>query len=144
MERDLVISNALEAIEKMKKELINVPEENYKFKTNCRFGDKNIKTLSLKDLIECLRLVDAYRYGLHRVYVTDSITFKNELENNEYDMHGFSCGDWQCDIMYLIKKIKYNEQLRNLEEKSKALEGYYSKEKQDDIAVQNLLNSLGL
>ena len=59
-------------------------------------------------------------------------------------MHGFSCGDWQSDIMYLIKKIKYNEQLKNLEEKSKALESYYSKEKQDDIAVQNLLNSLGL
>ena len=41
----MVISNALEAIEKKKKELINVPEDNYRFKTNCRFGDKNIKTL---------------------------------------------------------------------------------------------------
>ena len=58
-----------------------------------------------------------YKNGLHGVYLSDSITFKTELENNEYDIHGFSCGDWQSDIMYLIKKIKYNEQLKNLEEK---------------------------
>lgn len=144
MEKDLVISNALEAIEKKKKELINVPEENYKFKTNCRFGDKNIKTLSIKDLIECLRLVDAYRDSLHRVYLSDSLTFKTELENNEYDMHGFSCGDWQSDIMYLIKKNKYNEQVKNLEEKSKALESFYSKDKQDEIAINEIIKTLNI
>ena len=56
--KDVIISNALKSIEEKKRGFENFkPEENYRYKTNCRFGEKgnekNIKTLSISDLLNC-------------------------------------------------------------------------------------------
>ena len=55
--RDFLIEGGLSAIEKKIESLIK-PEENYKFKTNCRYDDVNIKTLQIPALIAVLVDVD--------------------------------------------------------------------------------------
>ena len=103
----------------------------------------SLKANGKEYLMDSVGRIERYLSDKFECAVNIRIVTGQALEGKEL-FHGFSCGDWQSDIMQLIKKIKYNEQLKNLEEKSKALESYYSKEKQDDIAVQNLLKSLGL
>ena len=48
--RDNLIENGLVKIENKIKNL-SKPDENYKFKTNCKFDNINIKTLPLQSLI---------------------------------------------------------------------------------------------
>ena len=51
--RDFLIEGGLSTIQK-KIESLTKPEENYKFKTNCRYGELNIKALTIPSLISIL------------------------------------------------------------------------------------------
>lgn len=59
-----------------------------------------------------------------------------------YLLYGFSINEWESDILYLIEKIQYNTKMKELQEKSEALKKYYSEDKQADIAVQSILDSI--
>lgn len=143
IQRDELISNGLETIkEKISK--MGKPDPNYRFKTNCRFGEKNIKTLGTQQLVECVETVKLKEYASllveeelkkHQDPLLEGLELNNEL-------YGFPTKDWLEDIIYLLKKSRYIDQTKELEKKARDLEAYYSKDKQDDIAVNAILSSL--
>jgi hypothetical protein len=139
MERDVIISKGLEAIENKIKELVK-PEENYKFKTNCKYNNENLKVLPVDQLIKILAEIYMMRDYMDKV----SETFYNVLEDKDrtYKLYDFTVYEWSQDISYLIKKNKYNEKLKTLEAKAEALKKYYSEDKQVDIAIKDILASL--
>lgn len=144
--KDNIISKALEQIESKKQNLNSIkPQENYVFKTNCRFGEINIKTLNIKQLIKCL--MDVYNYKNIKENVS-SILKLNSINYDDYNdafkFFNFNVDEWESDILYLIKKLHYNNELKKLEDGSKQLETFYSKDKQDEIAINNLISVLGL
>ena len=142
--KDLIISKAIEQLEEKKKNLVGLkPIENYLFKTNCRFNEKNIKTLNISELVMCLIEVFNYDKSIKQI--------KNELpilQGEDYaqtfKMYNHTVEEWQSDIKYLISKIHYNNEVKKIEKGSKQLEGFYSKDKQDEIAINGLLKELGL
>ena len=144
--KDLVISNALKEIEKKKKEFDSFkPEEFYRFKTNCRFDDKNIKTLPLEELLQCYHKI--YQYREFKTAVTEKLPFLKKIfsdYDNVFNMQGFHVDDWLSDIEYLLKKLAYKEAIGHLENSACQLERFYSKDKQDEIAIDNILSSLKL
>ena len=137
--RDVIISTGLDAIENKIKELVK-PEENYKFKTNCKYNDENLKVLPVDQLVKILAEIYMMRDYMDKV----SETFYNVLEDKDrtYKLYGFTVYEWSQDISYLIKKNKYNEKLKTLEAKADALKKYYSEDKQADIAIKDILASL--
>lgn len=142
--KDLVISDALKQIEEKKKSFDGFkPEENYKFKTNCRFGEKNIKTLTINNLLECY--VEAKQFCDTLKTVMETFAFIPAVYKNggvAVRLHGFPAEDWLSDIEQLIKKEVYNDAVANLENSAYQLEQYYSKDKQDEIAINKILENI--
>lgn len=137
MERDVIISTGLEAIEKKLNEL-KKPEENYKFKTNCKFDNENIKTMTYEKLLETLAKINIYKEALDAVFER----FQDKFDKFEPEMYGFSYGAWESDIIFLAEKIKYNEAKKDLEAKANALRNFYSEDKKTDMAINEILASL--
>ena len=137
--RDFLIEGGLSAIEKKIRSLIK-PEENYKFKTNCRYDDVNIKTLQIPSLIAVLVDVDMQKEALTRVF--DNNPSLDKSYKDEYKCYNFTIEEWESDVMYLIRKQEYNTKIRELQDKAEKLKKYYSDDKQADIAVQDILNSI--
>lgn len=137
--RDFLIEGGLSTIEKKIESLIK-PEENYKFKTNCRYGDVNIKTLQIPSLIAVLVDVDMQKEALTRVF--DNNPTLDKAYKSEFKRYNFTLEEWESDILYLIKKQEYNTKLRDLQDKAEKLKKYYSDDKQADIAVNDILDSL--
>ena len=54
----------------------------------------------------------------------------------------FTIEEWESDILYLIRKQEYNTKLRDLQDKAEKLKKYYSDDRQADIAVNDILDSL--
>ena len=137
--RDNLIETGVSTIEKKIEEL-KKPNENYKFQTNCKFGEINIKTVGLGILCNCLVEIQNRKDALDKVYQK----LENVLETGDmrYEKYGFKLKEWEDDICYIIEKIKYNEKLNNLKGKANELKKYYSNDKQADIAVQNILNTI--
>ena len=142
--KDIVISKALEQIEEKKKSLDNLkPVENYSFKTNCRFNELNIKTLSIPQLVKCL--MEVYNKETSMNSVINDCSFLNlDDYKDAFKLYNFEICEWKEDIIYLIKKLNYNNAIKKLENGGKQLETFYSKDKQDEIAINNLLSSLNL
>lgn len=138
--RDVIISTGLEAIENKIKELVK-PEENYKFKTNCKYNNENLKVLPVDQLIKILAEVNTYEDGMYAVYMNHLEKVLDDTDKT-YMLHGFPTDAWIADIKHLITKIKYNEKLKTLEAKADALKKYYSEDKQADIAIKDILASL--
>lgn len=138
--RDVVISTGLEAIENKIKELVK-PEENYKFKTNCKYINENLKVLPVDQLIKILAEVSTYEDGMYAVYMNHLKEVLDETDKT-YMLYGFPTDAWIADIKHLITKIKYNEKMKTLEAKANALKKYYSEDKQADIAIKDILASL--
>lgn len=140
--RDTIISTGLEAIENKIKNL-RKPEENYKFKTNCKFNDKNIKTLNRKELTELIVKLFVWKDTAEAIYKAHPERFtSDDMKTIITDIHGFSFSDWESDMFYLLDKIKYNEAKKDLEAKANALRNFYSEDKKTDIAINEILASL--
>ena len=138
--RDVIISTGLDAIENKIKELVK-PEENYKFKTNCKYNEMNLKVLTIEQLVKILAEVNVYEDSMYAVYMNHLNNVLDESDKT-YMLNGFSTDSWIADIKHLITKIKYNDKLRLLEHKANALKKYYSEDKQADIAIKDILASL--
>ena len=137
--RDFLIEGGLSAIEKKIEGLVK-PIENYKFKTNCKYGDLNIKALPIPSLIAVLMDVDMQKAALTRVF--DNNPTLDKSYKSEIRRYGFTIEEWESDIMFLIGKQEYNTKLRDLQDKAEKLKKYYSDDRQADIAVQDILNTL--
>lgn len=137
--RDDLIENGLVTIEN-KIKILSKPDENYKFKTNCKFDNINIKTLTLQSLIGILTELYIKKDALDKVY--QKLTNLIDESDKSYSLYGFCINEWESDILYLIEKIQYNTKLKELQEKSEALKKYYSEDKQADIAVQSILDNI--
>lgn len=142
--KDIVISKAIEQLEEKKKQLVGFkPVENYSFKTNCRFNEKNIKTLNISELVMCLIEVFNYDKAIKQIKSELKI-LQGEDYSQSFKLYNHTTDDWTSDIKYLISKIHYNNELKKIEKGSKQLETFYSKDKQDEIAINALLSDLGL
>lgn len=137
--RDFLIEGGLSAIEKKIEGLVK-PIENYKFKTNCKYGDLNIKTLPIPSLIAVLMDVNMHESALTRVF--DIYPTLDKSYKFEFRRYNFTLEEWESDILYLIGKQEYNTKLRDLQDKAEKLKKYYSDDRQADIAVQDILNSI--
>jgi hypothetical protein len=140
--RDVIISTGLEAIENKIKNL-KKPDENYKFKTNCKYNEENIKTLNRKRLLELFTGLLTWKNTVETVlekypekFNSDDMNFLTE------DVYGFSISSWESDFSYLLDKIKYNEAKKDLEAKADALRNFYSEDKKTDMAINEILASL--
>lgn len=142
MERDVIISRGLEAFEK-KMNNLKKPEENYKFKTNCKFNDKNIKTLNRKELTELIIRLFVWKDTIEMINEAHPDRFNSDDMNIMLtDIHGFSFSDWEDDMFYLLDKIKYNEAKKDIDAKANALRNLYSEDKKTDMAINEILASL--
>lgn len=137
--RDFLIEGGLSAIEKKIEGLVK-PIENYKFKTNCKYGDLNIKVLPILSLIAVLMDVDMHKSALTRVF--DNNPTLDKSHKSEFRRYNYTIEEWESDILYLIGKQEYNTKLRDLQDKAEKLKKYYSDDRQADIAVQDILNSI--
>ena len=137
--RDFLIEGGLSAIEKKIEGLVK-PIENYKFKTNCKYGDLNIKVLPILSLIAVLMDVDMHKSALTRVF--DNHPTLDKSYKSEFRRYNYTIEEWESDILYLIGKQEYNTKLRDLQDKAEKLKKYYSDDRQADIAVQDILNSI--
>ncbi len=137
--RDFLIEGGLSTIQK-KIESLTKPEENYKFKTNCRYGELNIKALTIPSLIAILIDIDMQKTALTRVF--DNNPSLDPSYKTLFRYHNFTIEEWESDILYLIKKQGYYTKLRDLQDKAEKLKKYYSDDRQADIAVQDILDSL--
>ena len=137
--RDFLIEDGLSTIQK-KIESLTKPEENYKFKTNCRYGELNIKALTIPSLISILMDIDMQKTALSRVF--DNNPSLDPSYKTLFRYHNFTIEEWESDILYLIKKQGYYTKLRDLQDKAEKLKKYYSDDRQADIAVQDILDSL--
>ena len=137
--RDFLIEGGLSTIQK-KIESLTKPEENYKFKTNCRYGELNIKALTIPSLISILMDIDMQKTALTRVF--DNNPSLDPSYKTLFRYHNFTIEEWESDILYLIKKQGYYTKLRELQDKAEKLKKYYSDDRQADIAVQDILDSL--
>ena len=137
--RDFLIEGGLSTIQK-KIESLTKPEENYKFKTNCRYGELNIKALTIPSLIAILMDIDMQKTALSRVF--DNNPSLDPSYKALFRYHNFTIEEWESDILYLIKKQGYYTKLRDLQDKAEKLKKYYSDDRQADIAVQDILDSL--
>ena len=140
--RDVIISTGLEAIENKIKELVK-PEENYKFKTNCKYNNENIKTLNRKRLLELFAGLLTWKNTVETVLEKYPEKFNSDdMEFLTEDVYGFSISSWESDFSYLLDKIKYNEAKKDLEAKANALRNFYSEDKKTDMAINEILASL--
>ena len=137
--RDFLIEDGLSTIQK-KIESLTKPEENYKFKTNCRYGELNVKALTIPSLIAILMDIDMQKTALTRVF--DNNPSLDSSYKALFRYHNFTIEEWESDILYLIKKQGYYTKLRDLQDKAEKLKKYYSDDRQADIAVQDILDSL--
>ena len=137
--RDFLIEGGLSTIQK-KIESLTKPKENYKFKTNCRYGELNIKALTIPSLIAILMDIDMQKTALTRVF--DNNPSLDPSYKTLFRYHNFTIEEWESDILYLIKKQGYYTKLRDLQDKAEKLKKYYSDDRQADIAVQDILDSL--
>lgn len=135
--RDVIISTGLETIENKIKNL-KKPDDNYKFKTNCRFDNENIKTMTYDKLIETLAKITIYKDALDSVFER----FQDKLDKFEPEIYGFSYSAWENDIIFLAEKIKYNVDKKDLEAKANTLRTFYSEDKKTDMAINDILESL--
>jgi hypothetical protein len=142
MERDVIISTGLEAIEKKLNEL-KKPEENYKFKTNCKYNEENIKTLNRKRLLELFTGLLTWKDNIESVLEKYPEKFNTEdMKLVTADVYGFPISSWESDFSYLLDKLKYNEAKKDLEAKANALRNFYSEDKKTDMAINEILASL--
>lgn len=140
--RDTIISTGLEAIENKIKELVK-PEENYKFKTNCKYNDENIKTLNRKRLLELFTGLLTWKDTVEKVLEKYPERFNtDDMKLVTEDVYGFPVSSWESDFLYLLDKIKYNEAKKDLEAKANALRNFYSEDKKTDMAINDILASL--
>lgn len=121
--RDFLIEGGLSTIQK-KIESLTKPEENYKFKTNCRYGELNIKALTIPSLISILMDIDMQKTALTRVF--DNNPSLDPSYKTLFRYHNFTIEEWESDILYLIKKQGYYTKLRELQDKAEKLKKYYS------------------
>lgn len=142
--KDIIIGKAIEQLEERKKHLVGFkPIENYSFKTNCRFNEKNIKTLNISELVMCL--IEVFNYDKSIKHIKNELPIlQGEDYTQTFKMYNHTVEEWESDIKYLISKIHYNNEVKKIEKGSKQLEGFYSKDKQDEIAINGLLKELGL
>lgn len=142
MERDVIISTGLEAIEKKLNEL-KKPEENYRFKTNCKYNEENIKTINRKRLLELFTGLLTWKDTVETVLKKYPEKFNSDdMEFLIENVYGFPISSWESDFSYLLDKLKYNEAKKDLEAKANALRNFYSEDKKTDMAINEILASL--
>ena len=81
-------------------------------------------------------------YGAPYVRVFDNNPSLDKSYKGEYKCYNFTIEEWESDILYLIRKQEYNTKLRDLQDKAEKLKKYYSDDRQADIAVNDILDSL--
>lgn len=144
MEKDLMIDGGLAKVNELLEELEKNKPGLYAFETNCRYESKagkviNIKTLTdTDDLANILVEINTDLVGYQET--------KKELEGilnlSELKIGGFLADQWKKDIIYLIKKLTWNNRVKDLKVKKEKLEALYSQDKKDSIALDELLASI--
>jgi hypothetical protein len=152
-EKDLVISGATEKIdaqiEKIEKEL---KSDKYRYKTNCRFfffenegvdNGTNIKVLNISGLLKALGYLNAQYENFSQAQALVSLNIGIEpQEFSEFTWCGYNFQDWLDDISYLIHKLFYTHKLNELKKYKEDLEFLYSKDKKDEILINDILSKL--
>lgn len=152
-QKDLVISDATNKInkelERLEKEL---KPSSYTPKTNCRFSynDKlltgegvNIRVINDNcELVKILSFIKRKQedYVNTQTILTQTVPGINELPS--FTWNGFTMSDWFDDIVFFIKKILYNQKVKDLNEYKKTLEPLYSQDKKDQITIESILSKL--
>lgn len=131
------VNELLEELEKNKPGL-------YAFETNCRYESFAGKVINIKaltnvgDLVCVLTEINVDLVGYQET--------QKELEGivglKELKICGFSVDQWKKDIIYLIKKLTWNNKVKDLKAKKEKLEALYSQDKKDSIALDELLASI--
>ena len=98
--KDLIISKAIEQLEEKKKHLVGFkPIENYSFKTNCRFNEKNIKTLNISELVMCL--IEVFNYDKSIKHIKNELPIlQGEDYTQTFKMYNHTVEEWESDIKY--------------------------------------------
>lgn len=107
-------------------------------------------------ITSCILYVDDNKINLHTVNDIDSLnhllininTFKMSAENlnldpNSYKIDGFGVLDWILDINQKIEVVKYNNEIKLLEQKEKQLDKLLSEDKKTELElleIEKLLN----
>lgn len=152
-QKDLVIGGATDKInkelERLEKEL---KPSAYVPKTNCRFGynDKlmtgegiNIRTINdNSDLVKILSYIKRKQEDYANTVTILVTTVPGITELPSFTWNGFSMTEWFDDIVFFIKKIAYNQKVKELNEYKKTLEPLYSQDKKDQITIDSILNKL--
>lgn len=137
MNNDLMIDGGLGKIDAKLKELEANKPQAYSFKTNCRYNDTNIKTLSIDGLTAIVRSIGlamaGYEYS-EKIFAENNITVNDNVKKN--------LNDTLDDVLYLIKKLSWNQKKKELEDKKVKLEAFYSEDKKNQMSVEALLADL--
>lgn len=139
MNNDKLIDGGLAKIEARLKELEDIKPGDYSFKTNCRYGETNLKALDLAGLqtvaakvindIELQKKVGEY-YNEFTVPQYFNAKVEEELQ---YTL---------CDIMALVAKRGWEAEKRKLETTKAQLENFYSEDKRNLKTIESLLANL--
>lgn len=144
--RDAVISAALNKLNEKKNNLdFFNPDEKYSFKTNCRYGDSNIKTLRLADLLNIRMELEIWKGGeamIEKTYPFLKTVYKDY--ESLLKLFNYTGDEWISDVDYLIRKTAYKDATAFYDSGKSSLEAHFSEDKKSDLAVESLLKSLGI
>ena len=107
----------------------------YSPKTNCRYGDSNIRTLDYQNLLK------TYASIVREEIAWERTCRELGLEETLY-LNGFSAKEWKEDVVHFLLIKKTSEELQTLTQKREALKNLYSNEKKTLTAVEELLKDV--
>lgn len=131
---DSLIESGVDKITKLLDDLNKKIEKisNYHVATNCRWNNKNIRTLSVTDLIQ-----------IYKEVVLEELSWKITKEElnlvHDTKVNGFSINDWKGDLKHLIESKSLNAQKDVLLNKKNSLTELYSDEKKTLSSIEALL-----
>ena len=141
MEKDLVIKNQIEKIDSVLEHLENNSDTSYKYKTNLKYNEQNLRTVqSVDDLCiiygEIKSKQDQYYIGWNAIMEDESIP--------DLKLYGYTVTSWLKDIKNLAKSKMHIDMLNKLRQAKKKLESLYSQDAKDEIELNNIINDLCL
>lgn len=141
MKKDLVIKNQIEKIESALEKLENNSDTTYKYKTNLKYNEQNLRTVqSVNDLCiiygEIKSKQDQYYIGWSAIMGDESAP--------DLKLYGYTVASWLEDIKNLAKSKMHIDMLNKLRQAKKKLESLYSQDAKDEIELNNIIKDLCL
>lgn len=103
----------------------------------------NIRTLSITKLVQLFSELHAKDSMFEQAQNTINREF-DEFEFTKLEISGYGIDKWKDDIIHLIKSKTYTDQKIQLQKAKQDLEPLYSKDKQDEIMINNIISSIKL